>query len=184
MKILVAYATRYGSTREIAERIAETLRARGHEAEARPVKAAGDPSGYDAFVVGSAVYFGSWLKEATQFVRRNQALLAGRPVWLFSSGPISAEATDARGRNLRQEAEPKEIAEFRRTLEPLDHRVFFGQLDRGRLGLMHWLVASMPAFPGSEGDFRDWNDIETWAADIARELASASVAGPGRSRAA
>lgn len=171
MSVLVAYASKYGATREIAERIAETLRAAGQEAEARSIKDAGDPASYDAFVVGSAVYFGSWLGEAAAFVRGNQDTLAGRPVWLFSSGPIGTERKDAEGRDVREAAVPKEIAEFQETIHPRDHRVFYGKLDRSYLGFMHRLIVSLPAFPGAEGDFRDWPDIEDWAASIARDLA-------------
>ena len=110
--ILVAYASKHGATREIAERIAETLTAAGHEAEAKPVRDARDLDGYDAVVIGSAAYLGHWLKEAVEFVRRNQAILTDRPVWLFSSGPLGAEATDAQGRDLREAAKPKELAEL------------------------------------------------------------------------
>ena len=169
MSILVAYASRYGATREIAERIAAKLRAAGREAEARPLKAAGDLAGYDGFVVGSAVYFGSWLKEATEFVRRNHAVLASRPVWLFSSDPIGAGAADAEGRDSREAAEPRQIAEFRQAVDPREHRVFFGKLDRRKLGFVDRLVASLPAFPGLEGDFRDWDDLDAWAERIAGE---------------
>jgi menaquinone-dependent protoporphyrinogen oxidase len=177
MSILVAYASRYGATREIAERIAETLRVFGLEARAQPVKAVGDLAGYDAFVVGSAAYYGSWLKEAAAFVRQQRASLASRPVWLFSSGPISADPTDAAGRDEREAAVPKEIAELEQVIHPRDHRVFRGRLDRGRLGLMDRLVASMPAFPGSEGDFRDWAEVEGWARGIAHALSPAAAGG-------
>ena len=68
--------------------------------------AAGDLAGYGAFVIGSAVYAMHWQKDAAQFVRRNRALLAGRPVWLFSSGPLGTEATDAKGRDLTAVTEP------------------------------------------------------------------------------
>lgn len=177
MTVLVAYASKHGATQQIAERIAEKLRERGHEADVRPVKASGDLTGYDAFVIGSAVYFGSWLKEATQFVRRNQAILVSRPVWLFSSGPIGPCSTDDQGRDLAEEATPKEIAEFAESLKPREHRVFFGKLDRDSLGFVGRLVASMPAFPGVEGDFRDWATIESWAGHIAQELMPATIAG-------
>ena len=106
--ILVVYASKHGTTKEIAERIAEALRAAGQEAEARPVEAAADLSGYDAFVIGSATYLGHWLKEASGFVRRSRAILASRSVWLFSSGPLGTEATGAEGRDLREAAEPKD----------------------------------------------------------------------------
>ncbi len=95
MAILIVYASKHGSTQGIAERIAEKLRQLGKEAEARPVDAVDDPGSYEAIVIGSAVYYGSWLKEATEWVRRNQAILAERPVWLFSSGPLGAEIKDA-----------------------------------------------------------------------------------------
>ena len=106
MPVLVIYASRHGATQGIAERIAETLTAAGQQAEARPVAAAGDLAGYGAFVIGSAVYAMHWQKDAAQFVRRNRALLAGRPVWLFSSGPLGTEATDAKGRDLTAVTEP------------------------------------------------------------------------------
>jgi len=81
MKVLVAHASRYGATQAIAERIAEKLTQARHEARARPVKAATDLAGYQAFVIGSAVYSGKWLKDGTEFVRCNNAgLAAGQPV--------------------------------------------------------------------------------------------------------
>jgi menaquinone-dependent protoporphyrinogen oxidase len=95
MSILVAYASKHGSTQGIAERIAEQLRQLGKQAEARPVEAVEDPGSYEALVIGSAVYYGSWLKEATEWVHRNRAVLAQRPVWLFSSGPLGTEVSDA-----------------------------------------------------------------------------------------
>jgi menaquinone-dependent protoporphyrinogen oxidase len=170
MSVLIAYASKHGATRQIAERIASRMTAEGLEAEAKPVKTSGDLGAYEAFVIGSSVYYGSWMKEAAEFVLRNQNILADRPVWLFSSGPISADTTDEKGQDLREIAEPKQIADFREAIHPRDHRVFFGNLDRSKLRLMDRIVTSMPAFPGSEGDFRDWEDIEAWAEHIARDL--------------
>jgi menaquinone-dependent protoporphyrinogen oxidase len=172
MLTLVAYASKYGATKGIAERIADVLRTHGLEVEVRPVKDVGDVTGYDAFVIGSAAYYFSWLKEATAFVRRNRAVLASRPVWLFSSGPLGAATTDAKGRDVRESTVPKQIAELTTVIAPRDHRVFFGALDRGKLGFLDRLIVSMPAIPFSEGDFRDWADIQTWAEGIAKELAS------------
>jgi menaquinone-dependent protoporphyrinogen oxidase len=173
--ILVAYASKHGATREIAERIADTLRAAGQQVEARPVQAAGDLAGYDALVIGSAAYAGHWLKEASEFLRRNRTILAGRPVWLFSSGPLGTKATDAKGQDLRVAAEPKEIAELRQTLEPRDHRVFFGALDPGKLSFAERSLRKLPAARAMlpEGDFRDWTEIKTWASGIAHELTEA-----------
>jgi menaquinone-dependent protoporphyrinogen oxidase len=174
MSVLVAYASRHGATEQIAQRIAEVLRASRWVAEARPMEAAGDLAGYDAFVIGSAVYYGSWLKEATAFVRRHQAVLAGRPVWLFSSGPLGTAATDDKGQDLRVAAVPKEIAAFTAALKPRDHRVFFGVLDPRTLGIAERVVRALPAGRAllPEGDFRDWQEVEAWAEEIARAVAS------------
>jgi menaquinone-dependent protoporphyrinogen oxidase len=165
MKILVAYASKYGSTRGIAERIAEQLRAAGQPADARPVQDIDDLAAYDAFVVGSAVFAGHWMSEATEFVRRHRAVLADRPVWLFSSGPIGTTATKY------EPVEPKGIAELKRAVSSLGHRVFAGawdraKLDRGKLGLAERMIAKV--LP--QGDFRDWAAIEEWADSIARAL--------------
>src|SRR5262249_59264129 len=83
MSVLVAYATKHGATHGIAERIAERLRAAGLDAEVRSITDAPDPARYDAVVLGSAAYLGSWQTEATAFARRHRAALADRPVWLF-----------------------------------------------------------------------------------------------------
>lgn len=182
MLILVAYASKHGSTEEIAQRIAETLRAAGQGAEVRPLKSAGDLARYDAFVIGSAAYYGSWLKEATAFVRQHLTPLTERPVWLFSSGPLGTQTEDAEGHDPREEAEPKEFAEFQEAIKPRDHQVFFGALDPHRLGLTERVVRTLPAGRAllPEGDFRDWPDIDEWARRIAQEMAelpSASSAG-------
>lgn len=182
MKVLVAYASKYGATREIAERLADRLSAAGLEAQAQPVTTVSDPSGYGAFVIGSAAYLGHWLKEATEFVRRNQAVLATKPVWLFSSGPLGTEPTDAQGQDKPGATEPKEFAEFEETIKPIGTRVFFGALDPGKLGFRDRAMRTLPAgralFP--EGDFRDWPDIDAWAAGIAVELTAAPAGRPTR----
>ena len=88
MPVRAVSASKHGGTGEIAGRVAQMMAAAGQQAQARPVTAAGDLTGYDAFVVGSAVYRGHWQKEAVEFARRRRAVLAGCPVWLFSSGPL------------------------------------------------------------------------------------------------
>ena len=174
MHVLVAYASRHGATRGIAERIADTLRASGLDAEIRPAAEVKGAAGYDAFVIGSAAYMFHWLKEATGFVRRNRAVLAGKPVWLFSSGPLGTEPLDAEGRDQKVAAVPKEIAELRHVVNARDHQVFFGAYERDRrpIGLGERFVSLMPAARDAlpDGDFRDWPEIEAWAAGIARDL--------------
>jgi menaquinone-dependent protoporphyrinogen oxidase len=171
MTTLVAYASKHGSTQGIAERIARKLRDLGQDAVAQPIEAVGDveASTYDAFVIGSGVYYGSWLKDATEFVRRNRAALAQRPVWLLSSGPLGTEVKDA-------EPQPKEIAELQEAIHPRDHRIFFGALDHTRLSFPERMVAKAVRAP--EGDFRDWGEIDAWAEEIARALAQLPAGRP------
>lgn len=183
MPVLVAYATRHGATQGIAERIAETLRSEGLDAEARPAGSVTSLDGYDAFVIGSAAYMYHWLKDAANLVRRHRRLLRDRPVWLFSSGPIGGP-TDAKGRDQRAVSVPKEIGEFAPALNARDHHVFFGAyaVDRKPVGLAERLAAPfMSRLPAEardampEGDFRDWPEIEGWARGIARDLGAASA---------
>ena len=132
--------------------------------------------GYDAYVIGSAAYMFHWLKDAVGFVRRNRAALVGKPVWLFSSGPLGTEVLNAKGRDQKEAAIPKEIPELQASVGARDHRVFFGVYERDRkpIGLAERFVSHMPAAREGlpEGDFRDWPEIEAWAAQIARDLLS------------
>jgi menaquinone-dependent protoporphyrinogen oxidase len=177
MRILVVYASRYGSTKGIAERIASTLNESGHQAAAVRASKAGLLDGYDAFVIGSAAYMFSWMKEAVDFIRQNASLLRNRPVWLFSSGPIGTATTDAQGRDVRETTVPKEIAEFRTSIVPRDHHVFFGAFDHTKLNITHRLVYALPATKNlfTDGDFRDWDEIDAWAKGIAAALVPAGV---------
>lgn len=178
MRVLVTYASRHGATKGIAERIAEQLRIAGLNVDALPATSSIKLAGYDAFVIGSAAYMGHWMKEARDLVRRNGAVLAQKPVWLFSSGPVGSEAVDAKGRDQKVAAVPTEIAEIRSTINARDHRVFFGAYERDRkpIGFAERLAAPfLSALPAARealpvGDFRDWPEIDGWAAEIARDL--------------
>ncbi len=174
MRVLIAYASHYGATKGIAERIAATLHRQHLAPSVQPVQEAADPAGYDAVIVGSAAYYFHWMKPAKSFVQRNSRVLADRPVWLFSSGPLGTKETNDQGRDLREFLEPKEIAEFRTIVHPRDHHVFFGAMDSTRLNFTHRLLYKMPAnrdnaiFP--QGDFRNWPEIDAWADTIAQAL--------------
>lgn len=178
MKILVAYATRHGATKGIAERIAATFEQHRLDVTLSSVGEIGSIEGYDAYVIGSAAYMGGWLGEATGFVRKHEQQLAGRPVWLFSSGPTGTETVDAKGRDPLVAAEPKEFQEFARAIRPRGLQVFYGAYDpdaapagiaeKMMQGFMSLFPASRDALP--KGDFRDWPAIEAWAESIAREL--------------
>jgi menaquinone-dependent protoporphyrinogen oxidase len=184
MRVLVAYATRHGATRGIAQRIADVLERRGLEASVDDVDHIRDISGHDAFVIGSAAYMGRWLPGASAFARRHRATLATKPVWLFSSGPVGTDTVDAKGNDVRTAAEPKEFAELGVLLRPRDAHVFWGAYDPDAepIGFAESLgqriIMMIP--PAREmlpaGDFRNWLEIESWAESIADQLAPEPVA--------
>jgi menaquinone-dependent protoporphyrinogen oxidase len=163
MRILVTAASRHGSTREIAAAIAEALVQRGHEAEACPIEGAA-PEGYDAVVLGSAVYTGRWLKPARAFAERHAAELAARPVWLFSSGPLGPPE------HLVPEGEAVDVAALMETTRARGRRVFAGRLHKPDLGFGE--RAMVAAVHAPEGDFRDWAAIDAWAGEIASARAA------------
>ena len=176
MTVLVAYASRHGSTRGIAERIADRLQHDGVDALALPARDVRNVSDHEAFVVGSAAYMNRWLDDARSFVRRNHSILASHPVWLFSSGPVGTDLVDAKGRDVMVASEPKEFVEFGAMIHPRDQRVFFGALDPDAppIGLAERLARHLPAVARDaipSGDFRDWEAIDAWADQIALELA-------------
>jgi menaquinone-dependent protoporphyrinogen oxidase len=161
--ILVAYASKHGATEGIAQAIAERLQERGQQAEARSVEEIEDLGGAEAVVLGSAIYAGSWVKDATSFAERHRDALAAVPVWLFSSGPLGTEEED-------EEQQPRQLADLQAHLSPRDHRIFFGALDREKLGFAERMIVKAVKAP--DGDFRDWDEIRGWADSIAHELGS------------
>ena len=125
-----------------------------------------DVAGYDAVVLGSAIYAGHWLEPATAFARRFAPTLSQRPVWLFSSGPVG----DPR-RKLVQKmtADPVELPELLALTRAREHRIFAGKLVATGHGGAQRL--SLLICRGIEGDWRDWAAIERWAGEIADSLA-------------
>jgi len=180
MKVLVAYASKAGSTKGIAEFIGERLRQRGVSADVYDVSSVQKPEAYDAFVVGSAVYMFHWVKEAKQFILNNRNILVSRPVWLFSSGPVGLQKTNSKGQDLKEVSVsgPKEIDELREASNTRDHKVFFGALDGdklgGAMGLTYRFMRRSKAVRESmpDGDYRDWKEIEAWTDGIADALSA------------
>ncbi|MFJ9717093.1 flavodoxin domain-containing protein [Streptomyces sp. NPDC101213] len=158
--VLVAYATKNGSTAQIAEAVAEVLRKEGLGAEARPAGSVTDVALYDAVVVGGGLYAGRWHKDARRFVRRHRRALTGRPVWFFSSGPLDASAA---------ERDIPPVPGVRRAMDGLDvveHVTFGGRLEEGAKGR----IARMIVRSGKGGDFRDFAAIDAWSAGVAKAL--------------
>jgi menaquinone-dependent protoporphyrinogen oxidase len=159
MRVLVTAASKHVATLGIADAIAEELTKQGLSAVAKPVENVSEVGQYDAVVLGSAIYFGHWLEAAIEFADVNFQGLSQRPLWLFSSGPVE-EVSSA--------APPVVEAPPLQSLTPQGHRVFLGALDKSELGLLERSVVR--AVHGEYRDFRDWDDVRSWAGDIAVAL--------------
>lgn len=161
MKVLVTYASKHGSTAEIAEAIADRLRSRDLAVDSLPIPEEPAVEGYDAAVIGSAVYMGAWMKPATSFLDRYADALAAIPVWLFSSGPITG--TDRDALSVKQTAALE-------AMHPRDHRIFGGVVDLSKLGFVERRIVKM--VKAHEADQRDWADVDAFADEIADALAT------------
>jgi menaquinone-dependent protoporphyrinogen oxidase len=167
IKILVAYASKYGSTAEIAQAIGETLRGLDFEVDVQQADQVSSLLPYGAVVLGSAVYAGMWRKDAVAFLEENQDALASKPVWLFSSGPTGegdpVELLD--GWTL-----PDAQREIADRISPQDIAVFHGHIDPDKLNFGERLI--IKAVKGQAGDFRDWDAIRAWARQIGTVMSS------------
>jgi menaquinone-dependent protoporphyrinogen oxidase len=167
--ILVAYATKYGATAEIAERIAQVLRQAGLQTDVNPADRVSDLTPYRAVVLGSAVYIGKWRKEAEKFLQTNETALAERQVWLFSSGPTGEGDPVELLQGWRIPAVLQPIAE---RIQPRNIAVFHGNASLKKLNFLEKHMLNTVKAPS--GDFRDWEAITTWAEGIAEALKAES----------
>jgi menaquinone-dependent protoporphyrinogen oxidase len=168
-KVLVTYASKYGSTQEIAEKIGSELCQAGLQADVIPVNGVRDLTPYQAVILGSGVYIGHWNKEAAAFLQNNEKALAERLVWLFSSGPTG-------------EGDPVELLEGWRLpaallpvadrIQPRDTAVFHGYINPEKLNFIQkWVLKSIVKKPF--GDFRNWDMINRWTRTVSSCLKDA-----------
>lgn len=167
MKVLIVVASRHGGTHGIADALAVDLRRQGLVTDVCDAKDLPPLSGYDAVVLGSAVYMGDWLPDAHRFWETKRAELARLPLWLFSSGPIGAN-------DPRPHGDPDGIKDILETSGMREHKVFAGKLDVEQLGFGERLAVKVVHAP--EGDFRDWDAVRDWARTIAEALSTEPVA--------
>lgn len=164
-RVLVAYASKYGATRDIAEKIGQVLQQSGFTVDVLPAGNAGEIREYKAVVLGSAVYAGSWRKEAVQFLTDNEAMLAQHPVWFFSSGPTGEGDPVELMKGWTFPEAQKPIAE---RIQPRDIALFHGEIDTKKLNFGEKLIVKGVRAP--VGDFRVWESVTTWAEGIAETL--------------
>jgi menaquinone-dependent protoporphyrinogen oxidase len=166
--ILLAYASRFGSTQEVAGTIAATLRAAGLEIDLQPMQEVKSLARYDAVVLGAAIYNAKWNPEAHQLVSQHQDTLTQLPVAIFTLGPLSA--SEAAKRNSRRQLDV-ELAKYS-WLKPIALEIFAGKYDPAKPGL-NFFERFLPA-----RDYRNWDAIRAWANELTAQLQRARMLQP------
>jgi menaquinone-dependent protoporphyrinogen oxidase len=159
-RVLVSAGSKHGATQEIAERIGEVLRERGHHVDVAPPEEVVGLSHYNTVILGSAVYAGHWTSGALELAGRVSERKENLATWLFSSGPI--------GDPPKPEEDPVDVSEIFESTGARAHHVFSGKIDKSKLSFGE--KAILIAVRAPEGDFRDWDEIESWAKEIADQL--------------
>ena len=159
--VLVAYATKHGSTEEVAEAVTEELKGLGLEVELRELRKVRDLDGYRSVVIGAPLYTGRWHGDARRFLKRHRRELASLPVAVFALGPLKNT--------------PEEIASSRAQLDralalapdlrPATVEMFVGAIDPSKL--------RFPLNRMEAEDGRDWDAIRAWARSLPGELGGA-----------
>jgi menaquinone-dependent protoporphyrinogen oxidase len=176
-KVLVAYATKHGSTAEIAQAIGEVLALSGHDVEVMSASDVHDVTAYDAAVIGSALYMGHWQREALNLLKRHERELRAYPTWLFSSGPTGGSdktepALEQAEASVTAIPPLKEVAQRAERISARGHATFPGKVGEEATGLLErWLP---------RGDWRDFDAIRRWAGEISGELVAGVPVGGGR----
>jgi menaquinone-dependent protoporphyrinogen oxidase len=163
--ILVTYASRYGSTQEVAEVIAKTLREHGLAVDVAPVRDVRSLEGYRVVVFGAPLYIGHWPKDAQRFLSEQQEALMLRQVAIFTLGPIMPDEKEWEG--VRDQLE-QQMASYP-WLKPVASELFGGRYDPERLRFPDSVLARLPVSPLSKlpaRDARDWTAIRAWAAKV------------------
>jgi menaquinone-dependent protoporphyrinogen oxidase len=157
--VLVAYATKRGSTREVAEAIADQLAAHGLETTVARADEVAELAGFDGVVLGGSLYMGRWHADARSFLKRHRKQLEAVPLAVFAMGPLTMEDSDVAGSRKQLDhalAKTPDVA-------PISIAIFGGVIDPGKL---RFPFSHMPA-----SDARDWDAVRTWADDLANSLA-------------
>lgn len=157
-RVLVAYATKHGSTHEVAETVAAILRERRVDVDLRPADEVDSLALYDAVILGAAVYMGRVHADARRFLHRHRQALAAVPVAVFAMGPKSLADEDVAGARLQLE---RGLARFPE-VEPVSTAIFGGVIDPAKL---RFPLNRLPA-----SDARDWDAIRAWAAEVAASI--------------
>jgi menaquinone-dependent protoporphyrinogen oxidase len=161
MTVLVAYGSKHGGTREIAELIGQDLNERGLAVDVHAASDVSSVAGYDAVIVGGALYAMRWHRSARRFVKRHTRSLRAVPVWFFSSGPLDASAAE------REIPPVRQVRVLMDRVGAQGHATFGGRLEDDAKGFPASAMAKKHA-----GDWRDRGQIRRWANEVADTVTS------------
>ncbi len=159
MSTLVAYGSKRGGTRGLAEMVGQALREEGFTVDVLPAGAVPGVDGYDAVIVGGALYAFRWHRAARRFVKRHAARLRQRPVYFFSSGPLDDSAS------CKEIPPVKGVQKLMRRVDAKGHVTFGGRLSPDAKGFPASAMAKKQA-----GDWRDQGQVRSWVGSIAPAL--------------
>ncbi|MGJ3237192.1 MAG: flavodoxin domain-containing protein [Anaerolineae bacterium] len=164
-RILIAYATKHGATAEIAVKVGAVLRQAGYELEIMPIEIVDDLDAFDVVIVGSAIYYGQWRKDAVNFLRDHQNDLREKAVWLFSSGPTGEGDPVDLSQGVRY---PEQLQDLIDSINPQSIALFHGELNLNQINRLERFIINRIKAP--TGDFRNWEMVEEWAQSIVKSL--------------
>jgi menaquinone-dependent protoporphyrinogen oxidase len=156
--VLVAYATKRGSTREVAEAIADQFAFHGLETTAARADEVAELAGFDGVVLGGSLYMGRWHADARSFLKRHRKELKAVPLAVFAMGPLTMDDSDVAGSRKQLDHALAKTPD----VEPVSTAIFGGVIDPEKL---RFPFSHLPA-----SDARDWDDVRTWADEVAKRL--------------
>jgi menaquinone-dependent protoporphyrinogen oxidase len=161
-KLLIAYASKYGSTGGVAEAISKELCNNGSSVDLRLAKDVTDLSSYRAVIVGSPIYRGKWMSDAVDFLEDNSGILSKVPVAYFV---VCMTMRDPTEKNRKETlAYMESVLNSVPQVKPVKIGLFAGALDYSKIS---WLMRKILKSKGlPEGDFRDWKTIRAWASGL------------------
>ncbi|MBD3347520.1 MAG: flavodoxin [Chitinivibrionales bacterium] len=163
-KILVTYASKSGSTAEIAVAISEALRESGYETDIIHVSKVTDVSSYRGVIIGSGIYMGRWLRSAMKFIRKNKTALQSIPVAFFSVCLLMKEDTEENRKTAEAYFDgPKSI------VSPFETATFAGALEIERLPILYKIIVKSQK--EKSADYRNYDNVKKWAKSVGEKIA-------------
>ena len=169
-KILIAYASKSGTTEEVADFIGKLFIQKHFKVEIKSIKSVTDLKGYNAVIIGSAIQYDTWLPEVRQFTKNNMNTLTRVPVsFFFTCLALSQQSKKTR---LKALTYSNKLHSLFPQLKPISVGQFAGVLNYSKMSFLYRILfkAIMPILGVEEGDYRNWDTIKDWAENVHSKL--------------